>query len=63
MYKYAGLNVDWFWEMKTFLGRIQASCCIHETINEQEQHVRKFLYKSLVSSACLWSRARLAINK
>ena len=30
---------------------------------EQEQHVRKFLYKSLWKSAWLWSRVRVAINK
>ena len=30
---------------------------------EQEKHVRKFVYKSLLHSAWLWSRARLAINK
>ena len=35
----------------------------HETINEQEQHLRIFLYKSPLNSACLWSKARLAINK
>ena len=30
---------------------------------EQEQHVRKFLYKSLLNSIWLWSKARLAINE
>ena len=30
---------------------------------EQEQHVRKFLYKSLLNSVDLWSRAQLTIKK
>ena len=30
---------------------------------EQEQHIRKFLYKSLLNSAGLRSRARIATNK
>ena len=30
---------------------------------QQEWHARKFLHKSLLNSACLWSRARLATNK
>ena len=29
---------------------------------EQKQHVRKFFHKSLLDSAYIWSRARLAIN-
>ena len=30
---------------------------------EQEEHVRKFLYKSLLNSAWLCSRARLTLKK
>ena len=35
----------------------------HGTIIRTGKHVRKFLYKSLLNSVWLWSRARLAINK
>ena len=34
-----------------------------ELLYEQEQHVRKSFYKSLLNSAHVWSRARLAISK
>ena len=30
---------------------------------ELKQHVSKLFYKSLLNSICLWSKARLAINK
>ena len=40
----------------------------HGTINKLEYHVeyhvrKTFIYNSLLTSACLWSRVRLALNK
>ena len=35
----------------------------HGTIMQTEQHVQKFLYKNLLSSVLLWSKACLTINK
>ena len=35
--------------------------CI-KLLHKQEQHVRKYFYKSLLNLAWLWSRARLTIN-
>ena len=34
-----------------------------ELQSEQEQHLRKFLYESLLNSVWLWKRAQLATNK
>ena len=31
--------------------------------DEQEEHARKSIYKSLLNSVYLWDRARLAMNK
>ena len=42
---------------------VKQSLCQHGTIIQKKKHVRKFFYKSLLNSAWLWSRARLATNK
>ena len=36
---------------------------LHGTVNENEWYARNFLFKSLLNSACLRSKLRLAINK
>ena len=45
------------------MGQLSKTLKNHQTINELWLQVRKFLYKSLLNLAFLWSGAQLATSK